>query len=78
METWMVLSLEILGKAKRARVKHLLPDGSARIREYGWPATITRDEIVRTLDALHAQVVYGPAPSQIDEGFDLVGKPREG
>ncbi len=73
-ETWTVLSLEILGKAKRARVKHLLPDGTERVRVYGWPATITKDEIIHTLDALHVNVVAEP---KTDDTFDLVGKPRE-
>lgn len=76
-ETWTLLSLEIVGDAKRGRVRHRMPDGTERIREYGWPATITRDTLVRTLDALHARVVAEPPVPPIDEAMDLIGQPRE-
>lgn len=77
--TWTLKGLEIVGLAKRARVEHTMPDGSVRVREYSWPATITRDEIIRTLDALHKQLLAEPAqPAQIDDAMDLVNQPREG
>jgi len=76
-ETWTLLSLEIFGAAKRGRVRHRMSDGTERIREYGWPATLTRDQLIRTLDALHAQVLAEPPAPPVDDAMDLIGQPRE-
>jgi len=77
-ETWRILALEIVGEAKRARVQHTLPDGTTTVREYGWPRSLTKDGMTRTLDNLHAQLEAVPKdPPGYDETLDLLDVPRD-